>query len=120
MTTESFTYKCSPYECKTGQCKLEKCPAGYQGNLIPPGVIVNPEDCTENICDGNKDYIEFCGKQADCPKGPEYTNSNSDSDSCYKYTCPDGGTLDLQNKTCKKLKCPKNTHEVSDGTCRRN
>ena len=115
-----YSYKCSKYKCAAGQCKLETCPAGYQGNLISPDITLKNNECTGQTCDGNKPYLKVCGKEIGCPKGPDYKKTESTTGPCYRYVCHNGGTLNLKNKTCKKFECPDNTHEVSDGTCRRN
>lgn len=118
-TNGDITYKCSAYKCIGGQCKTETCPEGFSGSKIPSGVEVEPEDCTADICDGNKDYIPYCGKDNGCPTGPGYLPVENIHGPCYEYYCENGGSFDPETNKCQELKCPANTHEISDGTCRR-
>ena len=118
-TNGESTYKCSPFVCKEGACKIESCPKGYNGKTLPAGVEVPYGTCTSSTCDGNKPYIPYCGKPNGCPKGPEYLYTESKTGPCYEYYCKDGGTFDPETKKCKVHACPANTHEISDGTCRR-
>ena len=118
-TNGGFAYKCSAYKCLNGQCKTETCPEGYSGSKIPSGVEVGPNDCTDNICDGNKEYVPYCGKDSGCPEGPGFLPAKNNHGPCYEYYCENGGTFDPETKKCKEFKCPPNTYEVADGTCRR-
>lgn len=111
--TGNYQFKCSPFNCVGHQCFIATCPDGFYGDLVPEYLKKNGA-CTEQKCDGTKDYVQMCGKKVDCRK------KNKDlvykDGRCYEYVCREG-IFHPEDKTCWIKKCPPGTHENGDGTC---
>ena len=63
----NVNYVCSPYTCEDHACKVLECPVNSDGGLIPEDYPILDDQCMEDKCDGNLEYIPFCGRLGDCP-----------------------------------------------------
>ena len=117
LSNSDYSFKCSPLTCMGGECKVETCPEGTQGSLSP---IKDLDLCAEQECDGFKPFNDYCGVDGGCPKGDKYLVRGNGRGSCYEYYCdPNDLEFNPKTKKCKKLACPANTIEQSDGSCKR-
>lgn len=110
--------KCSPLKCVTGECKTAVCPFDvngkqYSGNIFPHYDSPKPGDCTNQLCDGNRPYYEYCGKPGGCNKSDPLVYEDS-SGNCHQLYCPAGQIMDIERKVCKKLGCPDGTVPKGD------
>jgi len=99
-------YFCSPLTCdEVDSCQAANCADGYSGDLFSnTREAAAPYDCTENSCDANLPYYEWCGKSMGCPTDmPGVVQTN---DGCFQVECQDGGQDQTTGK-CYKWKCPK-------------
>lgn len=107
-------YICSPWSCVDHKCSTESCTDDSTGTLLFDGYEANSA-CTDQICDGNKDFVPFCGKLSGCP----VENVTIDPDPndttipCLELYCTQG-TLDYKTKTCQVEVCPAGTTRVGD------
>lgn len=101
---------CSPHICNSmHQCSVQDCPDGYIGNMLPKEIKVDGE-CTEQRCDGNLPFIEWCGTPYGCPDGAISTR-----DGCYIMDCKDA-EFDRTSGKCKTWGCP-NYSVPKNGRC---
>jgi hypothetical protein len=118
-----MNYKCSPLKCVNNQCQTADCAydsngVQYNGKLFMPEVTVPTGSCTEQSCDANRNYYNYCGKDNGC----DITNPlvYEDNGVCKEVYCATGYIMDINTKKCKKLECPSGTTAQSDGSCKRN
>lgn len=117
-----MNYKCSPLKCVNNQCQTADCPydangVQYNGKVFMPGVKVPTGSCTEQSCDANRDYYNYCGKDNGCDiSNPLIYEENG---ICKEVYCATGYVMDINTKKCKKLECPEGTTAQSDGSCKR-
>jgi len=121
----TWTYKCSPYNCNaSNNCILATCPIKtidntnyeYFGTVLPASLPVPNGSCTDQVCDGTKDFIDYCGREIGCDQFNESTFVEESTGNCYEYYC-DQGMLNTESRTCEIMACPQGTSENSDGTC---
>jgi len=113
--TGSYSYKCSPFLCgEDGMCDIGTCPTGYTGTNIPATMSNIPGACTADVCDANKDYIDYCGKSGGCDRSKD--NVFEDNSICYEYYCIEG-IFNTSTSTCTIERCPEGTSENNAGTC---
>lgn len=103
------SYICSPLSCSSAHtCQYNECKEGTDSKLVSEGYPApKSNDCTNDICDSNLPYYQWCGKNAPCPiEQPGFVNGlsgcvhleckdseyDSQSGKCYKWKCPDGYT----------------------------
>ena len=104
---------CSPYTCVGTTCKIETCQDNTNGQLLT-SEYDNSTACKEQKCDGNKDYVPFCGITGPCPNGSKEDSSGN----CIQNSCPDGS--EYHDGKCQILRCPDGTTEHDDGGCYKN
>lgn len=116
--TTAPDYFCSPLSCDSDKsCQSANCTNDFKGNIISEQMPQpSPSDCTDEKCDANLPYYEWCGKKDGCPAG-EVGYQEVDG-SCYKVDCPDGG-FDPNTGKCFKWKCPDG-YTDQGGVCVKN
>lgn len=92
----NVNYVCSPYTCVNHSCKIESCLKGTNSNKFPKGYSIPKGACHNDKCDGNKDFVPFCGKVVDCP-----TDSITADTGAAKYSI---------NNSYASVYIPFNTH----------
>lgn len=120
----NFTYECSPYICDNGgSCDIATCPTEtstngstieYFGNILPASY--SEPGCRNQICDGNKEFINYCGRNAGCDQnmsGIVFENNH-----CYELYCNEGA-LNTDTKTCTIERCPVGSIPATDGSCKK-
>jgi len=109
----SSEYKCSPYVCKAGMCDIATCMTGYSGSQIP-STMEDSAACTSDVCDANKDYVDYCGKDGGCDLTLDTVFELDNI--CYERFCPTG-ILNASTSTCTIERCPKGSIEDTNGNC---
>ena len=117
-------YVCSPYSCVDHSCAVEECADNTNGTAFPLGYEPNPTDsCTDDKCDGNLDYVPFCGRLGSCPTNTVSIDPNAASYSIENIietvTIPFNNTIgdtygDMQaNQYCTDNKLNCESHSIS-------
>lgn len=98
------SFFCSPLTCDAqNSCQSATCPTDFEGTMISstrpaPDAI----DCTNETCDANFQYYEWCGKDGGCPiESPVHQEINGQ---CYETACAEGG-FDPVTGQCYKWQC---------------
>jgi len=106
-------YICSPFSCVDNKCSKAECKEGYIGTYLPERFLPeNSDSCMDQVCDANKDFVRYCGKNGGCPDSENVITM--DSGECAEFYCEEG-TLTKDNK-CQIEACPDTT-ELIDGNC---
>lgn len=137
-----YAWKCSPYTCESHKCEIATCPiemiggsdlqngvsgtaveVEYMGTklpdyLIPDNLDPNVITCLEQVCDANKEYVDFCGRDFGCDLSNDSITQTEAGD-CKEFYCTEG-TFDPDTKSCVVKMCPPNTTENANGECERN
>jgi len=111
--TGKAVYKCSPYKCKDSKCIKASCEEGFEGNMLPDYFKPMNGECTEEVCDGNSDFVEVCGKIGNCPDSENVIIDKNGN--CQKMYCSEG-YFDMSSKKCIVKKCPPTTL-MKNGKC---
>ncbi len=120
----SAIFVCSPFACKDHYCQYNQCPTNFTGSLYDqsyfdkivgtsfPDAATNTV-CTDQLCDSNKPYFEYCGNTRGCDnKANIYQQSDG---TCVEVTCANGDQLDLSTGKCIGYGC--NGSIERDGKC---
>ena len=106
-------YKCSPYTCKDSQCIKASCKESFEGDILPDYFLPMNNECIDQDCDGNKDFVEVCGKEGSCPDKENVVTEEDNS--CKELYCEEG-YFDMITKKCIVKKCPPTTI-IQNGVC---
>ena len=117
-------YMCSPLKCNNHTCQYNQCPENFSGDIYNrddvnsfmqdnyPNININ-NLCTEDTCDSNLPYYNYCGNANGCSS--KLGVYQQEDGTCVETSCKDDEQFDIQSGKCKKLGC-KNSVE-KDGKC---
>jgi len=107
-------FVCSPFACKDHYCQYNQCPTNYLGTLYDqsyfdeiieksfPHASTNTI-CTDQLCDSNKPYFQYCGNANGCENKANIYQQNDGT--CVEATCADNEQLDLSTGKCIGYGC---------------
>lgn len=120
--SDVLAFKCSPLKCVNNACQTASCPIDnppYKGSIIHSAMkSVKSTECIADICDANKEYYPYCGREQGCDKSNPLV-FETEAGECMEIYCPADMILDISSRKCKKLECPSNSVKQADGSCKR-
>lgn len=120
-TDENRAYICSPLVCEDHTCQTADCPTTddgieFLGTTFMPGETPLDDDCTDQSCDANLPYYQYCAIEKGCNTNDTLTFEDDEGD-CYSLYCPENQMMNMNTFKCEEYMCPEGTVENANGEC---